>query len=191
MGSARGINLGKLTDAAAKTLRSEYFADDGLRAYMLIDGASAGALIDHLYDDGADFACLITGGLEPDMQEVAPYLVALSDGEPFANWVVDNSQGAHWGIILRSSLALPDLARRYRKLLRVRGSDGDSFFFRFYDPRVFRAYLPSCQPDELEVWFDEVRCYLMEAQDPDILLRLSANQNALKMEEILLRSETY
>jgi hypothetical protein len=176
----------KLNTSVVEALRNEYFPRDDLVTYMLVDGASAAALIDHLYDDKADFACLISGALEPDMQEVAPYLVVLRDGHPFGEWILNYALGEHWGVVLRASLQLEDLARRYRKLLHVRGADDEPLFFRYYDPRVLRSYLPTCMDAEVAAWFDGVDHYLVEAEVADRLLRFSTDGLVVNTREIPL-----
>src|ERR1044072_8380983 len=68
------------------------------RVYGLLDGASAPDLLDQLYGDAPpEFECLLRGELEPDMAEVAPYLVALERGSKFADWVLTHGWGNHWG----------------------------------------------------------------------------------------------
>jgi hypothetical protein len=126
--------------------------------------------------------------MEPDMQEVAPYLVELREGDPFADWVIENGFGRHWGIVLRSRLEHDQARRRFRKLLFARGDDGDSLFFRFYDPRVFREFIPRCTEPDLWPWFDDVDCYLVEAGAPaPTLLRISAqNEERVVVESIPL-----
>lgn len=176
----------ELKSNVVEALRAEYFPNDGLLTYMLMDGASTAALIDHLYDDQAEFACLITGALQPDMQEVAPYLVALHDGGAFAEWILRSALGEHWGLALRTSLPMADLARRYRKLLHVRSPEGEPLYFRFYDPRVMRTYLPTCAGDDLPAWFDGVDHYLVEAATPNRLLRFSTDGRSVKTAEIEL-----
>jgi hypothetical protein len=175
-----------LPDTWVQSLRAEYFADGDLLTYMIIDGASVAALIDHLYDDEPDFSCLLKGMLEPDMQEVAPYIVQLRDGEPFTEWVLASALGRHWGIVLCTSLDLRTLDRRYRKLLRVRGPDGEPLFFRFYDPRVLRTFLPTCEEDDLDIWFDGVRHYYAEAPEEGALLRFTSNGQGVQCEHLPL-----
>ena len=175
-----------LPDSWIQALRAEYFADDDLLTYMVIDGASVGALIDHLYDDEPESSCLMPGALEPDLQEVAPYLVQLRDGEPFTEWVLRSALGRHWGVVLRATADLTTLERRYRKLLRVRGPDGEPLFFRFYDPRVLRTYLPTCEQEDLDTWFDGVRYYLAEAKETDVLLRFTSDGHRVVREELPL-----
>jgi len=182
--------MSDLAHNVVEALRAEYFPQDGLLTYMLIDGAATRALIEHLYDDEAEFSCLISGPLGPDMQEVAPYLVALRDGEPFTDWILEHALGENWGTVLRASLSMDELVRRYRRLLRVRGPDGDPLFFRYYDPRVLRVFLPTCEPDDLGDWFDGVRYYFAEGKAPGSLLRFTTDGDGVQTQELQLPSAT-
>lgn len=166
--------MAQLSAAATEALRREVFAAGELSTYMLIDGASVAALMDRLYEHRPNFACLFTGPQEPDLQEVAPYLVELRAGEPFTEWVLTHGFGEHWGIFLRARLALDQARRRFRKLLFARSADGDPLFFRYYDPRVFRGYIPTCVGPDRWPWFDDIECYLAEAEPANCLLRISA-----------------
>ena len=47
----------------------------------------------------------------------------------------------------------------------VYNEDGKPLYFRFYDPRVFRVYLPTCNESELEIIFGPVSRYLVESED--------------------------
>lgn len=175
-----------LSESARRALRLEYFGNASTKTFMLIDGASAPSLIDHLYDNETAFSCLFSGELEPDLHEVAPYLVELQDGAPFAEWVITHGFGEHWGIVLRSSLELAHLLRRFRQLLFVRDEHGDPLYFRFYDPRVLRVFLPTCQGEEIWPWFDNIDHYLVEGEEAGLLLRFSADDGQVKCAEIRL-----
>jgi hypothetical protein len=175
-----------LSESALQALRAEYFADDTNGAFMIVDGASVPDLIDRLYDDEAAFSCLLSGELEPDMQEVAPYLVELRDGDLFSDWALANGFGGHWGIGLRSSLSRAQLLRRFRQLLFVRDPQGEPLYFRFYDPRVLRAFLPTCQGQEIWPWLDNIDCYLIEGETPGLLLRVDADEERIRVREIAL-----
>jgi len=177
----------ELSESTRQSLRLEYFAGAPNRTFMVIDGASAPSLIDHLYDDDeVAFSCLLSGELEPDMHEVAPYLIELEDGTPFAEWVITHGFGHHWGIVLRSSLKHHHLLRRFRQLLFVRDDQGDPLYFRFYDPRVFRAYLPTCRDEETWPWFDNIDHYLVEGDEPGLLLRFSADEGQVITAQVQL-----
>jgi hypothetical protein len=63
-----------------------------------------------------------------------------------------------------------NLRHHLRKFLRVQDEDGRRLFFRYYDPRVLRAYLPSCTSEELDTVFGPIGAYLAEAADGEALI---------------------
>jgi hypothetical protein len=178
--------VANLTETAVAALRTELFASPERSTYMLLDGAATRAILEHLYSDRARFTCLLTGELEPDMLEVAPYLVELKTGDPFTHWITASAFGNHWGIAFGSDRDLSSLARHFRQLLFVRDAEGDVLFFRYYDPRVFRVYLPTCHGEDLTPWFTPVDYYWVEAEGPDALLRFSYDGSDLNTQEIRL-----
>jgi hypothetical protein len=58
--------------------------------------------------------------------------------------------------------------------------------FRFYDPRVLRAYLPTCLAEELNIVFGPVRNFWMESRDPGELLEFRFSQGRLAVERLRL-----
>jgi len=74
---------------------------------------------------------------------------------------------------LTSGKALAEVLKHFRHFLMVKLADGRDAYFRFYDPRVLRAYLPSCNPAEAARFFGPVRCYLVEAKEPETLLQFT------------------
>lgn len=57
------------------------------------------------------------------------------------------------------------LRRHLRTLLRVRDEAGRTLMFRFYDPRVLRAYLPTCTSSEWQSVFGPVHQLICSAAD--------------------------
>ena len=55
----------------------------------------------------------------------------------------------------------------------MRDESGHPMFFRFYDPRVLRTYLPTCTVAELRLIFGPVEAFLLEGEEDDELLELS------------------
>jgi hypothetical protein len=57
-----------------------------------------------------------------------------------------------------------ELRKHLRRFLIVNGEDGEELYFRFYDPRVFRAFLPACVTEEKTSFFGPVTDFLAESQ---------------------------
>jgi hypothetical protein len=126
-----------------------------------------------------DQRCLLRGRLPPVLAAVAPYLVSLSPRSAFTKTVVEQGWGESWGIFLRSPAILPELARHFRNLLLIKDERGKEFFFRFYDPRVLRPYLPTCTPAELRTFFGPVDAFALEGEEADTMVELSLVKDRL------------
>jgi hypothetical protein len=56
--------------------------------------------------------------------------------------------------------------------------------FRFYDPRVIAQFLPTCKPDELEIFFGKVQSFFAEAANGESLLQFQLEDQKLKQTEL-------
>jgi hypothetical protein len=136
-------------------------------AYVILDGAQNETLVGALHADGAPpWRCLFTGELEPDMAVVAPYLVQLEFSSAFTRRLLAEGWGQNWGVFVTSETALPALWRHLRAQVTVYGPNLDPLFFRFYDPRVLRSYLPTCSPKQLADFFGPVDFFIAEDEAP-------------------------
>jgi hypothetical protein len=148
------------------TLKMQLFSQQGARVFTIIDGASVPNLLKNLSIFDPEYICLYRGELEPDMAEVAPYLVFMERESEFTKWVLSKGWGEHWGIFGVTFADMPTLRKHFRKFLMVYDESGKSLYFRYYDPRVLRVYLPTCNAAELKTVFGPVVSYLVEDQDP-------------------------
>lgn len=163
-------------ESPRRHLARQLFKDPALRAYAVLDGAANPALLDHLYGDRPDFDCLYRGELAPDIAECAPYLARLEADTPFADWLLERCWGNHWGIFAVADCDLPTLRRHFRKLNMVYDPETHKpLLFRYYDPRVVRIFLPTCDAGQLAEFFGPVRGYFAETDDGAGLARFFLN----------------
>ncbi|GAP34872.1 hypothetical protein ISF6_0355 [Piscinibacter sakaiensis] len=131
--------------------------------YVVLDGAQNPTLLDVFFEHpDLGHECLMGGVLEPDMQEVAPYVVALPEEHPFTEWLLAQGWAQNWGVFAISPGDLGDVWRHLRRTFRVQSPEGEVLYFRFYDPRVLRAFLPTCDTGQLKEFFGPVRHFLCE-----------------------------
>jgi len=133
------------------------------RLYGIVDTARDAKLYSLVMSSPVQ-ACLFAGTLAEPLNRAAPYLVELTSDTPLKDIWRAQGWGQAWGILLRSPLELKDLRRHLRKFLLAQLPDGNVVFFRFYDPRVWRTYWPTCTEDEKMVWLQGVESYI--AEDP-------------------------
>lgn len=135
-------------------------------AYVVLDGAQNNSLLDWLHGpDAPQHECLFASDLEADMAEVAPYLIKLEFGSPFSNDFIRDGWSANWGILLTSSVELPAVWRHLRQHTLVYGPELEPMYFRFYDPRVLRMFLPTCEEAQLVDFFGEIDFIFSEGAD--------------------------
>jgi hypothetical protein len=173
-------------EGASQTLYERLFSDEAAHVYAVLDGASVAELLPRLYELEPEHECLYRGELEPDLAEVAPYLVRLEPETEFADWVLDEGWGRHWGVFVVTDAPLREAHKHFRRFLTVYDPEGRQLLFRYYDPRVLRVYLPTCNAGELQEVFGPVSCYLLEGEDPNTLLRFRLDGETLRCEELAL-----
>ncbi len=160
-------------------IRGKLYRDEAASVWTILDGASVPALRQQLAELEPEQVCLYAGDLEPDMEEVAPYLVKLEREAPFTEWVLDHGWGNHWGIFAETGESMLDLRKHFRKFLTVHDESGKPMLFRYYDPRVLRVYLPTCNDEELKTLFGPVQSYMMEDENPASMLRFRLKGGSL------------
>lgn len=159
---------------------------DEVTVYALLDGARDPRIYDLVRLSKLDYRCLFLGKLAPQLARAAPYLVMLGRKSALTRQVIEEGWGESWGIFVRSPAILQDLRRHFRQFLQVEDETGKKFFFRFWDPRVLRMYLPTCIPIELRALFGPVERYCMEGEDPGELLEFELDDLELKQQAVPL-----
>jgi hypothetical protein len=147
---------------------------------MIIDCArdrrAFGLMLDCFYSRKT---CLFSGPLAPQMELVAPYLVELEYEDHQTRRFLREAWGKNWGVFLKSDVRLERLLRHLRSLLLVRDHTGRRLMFRYYDPRILRAYLPTCTVEELREFFGPVQNYWIEDESSGGLLEMRFHQAGL------------
>ena len=135
-----------------------------------------------------EYSCLYSGPLAPALEMAAPYLVQLEYDNQETRHLLEMGWGNSWGILMRSGTTLKKLRRHLREFLIVRDPQGRRMAFRYYDPRVLRAYLPTCNGEELRTVFGPIDRFWTEAdRDLDHLLEFRLeNANRLARQNIPL-----
>lgn len=149
----------------AENLLQNLLYSERANVYALLDGASIQDLPQILYEKAPPHFCLFRGNLRPDMASVAPYVVGLVRNAPFTEWLLASKPGQHFGVFAMSRQSIQEMRFHFRDLFIVYREEGDPMYFRFYDPRVMRAFLPTCTPEELKTFFGPIDRFIAENDD--------------------------
>lgn len=145
--------------------------------YILLDAARMSDNIDKALEINKSGKTLYTSKGENMLASVSPYLFSYENKSEMAQWLLENSWGHSWGIYVLYYNDFESLHKHFRKFLLVKTEDGEELYFRFYDPRVLRIFLPTCEEDQLKEFFGPVKAFLMEDEDPEFGLIFTINQN--------------
>jgi len=154
--------------------------------YALLDAANESSVLKVLFESKEEFKSLFEGQAGAQLTHFAPYLVRLPKESPLLETLVQKGWGKNWGVFLTSARQLQDLRSHFRQFLMVKMPDGKEVYFRFYDPRVLRVYLPTCLPEEVEQLFGPIQSYLVEDEEPGTLLHFTDTGRGADAKEISL-----
>lgn len=159
-----------------------------LSTYAILDAARDKAIYPKIMNADVQSICLYHGAKAVELATVAPYLILLKKNDSFTEWLLTQGRDNSWGIFLQAPtyLKLNELQRHFRKFLMVYTEDGKPLYFRFYDPRVLRVYLPTCIAPELQTIFGPVSSYYVEGNKNTLINFSCSDKFILVQNEINL-----
>ena len=165
------------------------FSQPATNVYAVLDGASVEQLPQLLWEHEPENICLYRGELEPDIAATAPYLVKLEYDHPFTKLVCEQGWGKHWGIFVLTpaEVDIRMLRNHFRRFLMVYNPNGKLIYFRYYDPRVLRSYLPTCNSQDIKIVFDPVGSYITEDEDPSMLMKFAPDNGKVVAQQTNLK----
>ncbi len=154
--------------------------------YILLDAARMDERIETAIKLNEENVTLFNGKREEYLRVVSPFLFKYSKQKGFASWVEKEGWGKAWGVFVFTEEPMVQVQKHFRKLINVRNETGEIMYFRFYDPRVLRIFLPTCDKVQLEEFFGPVEKFIAEDEDPNYALIYSLNpEGLLKTEKVL------
>jgi len=152
-----------------------------LKTHLILDAARMEKMIDLAKEINPFNTSLYRNKQDQDQIQpsVAPFLFDYPNCVDFEDLVIGKGWGNAWGIWVLSEADFESLYRHFRRFLVVQTQDGQELYFRFYDPRVLRVFLPTCDTDQLLDFFGPVETFVMEDEDPSQCIIFSLWQDQL------------
>lgn len=143
----------------------------GTSLFAILDGARDRTIARSLAGAAVEYESLFSGDLSPSLRAASPFLVKLTPNDSFTERLIGEGWGRAWGVYLASPSSLYSLRRHLRTFLRARADTGKKLYFRYYDPRVLRVFLPTCTSEQLRLIFGPITRFDVEASDAAALHR--------------------
>lgn len=153
--------------------------------FLLLDSAQLYSEMENAFHLNPNNFSLYRGESEEALKDIAPYLFSLEANTLFVDWFFENGWGKSWGVLVSSSASMEELHKHFRKFLFVQSYDGSEMYFRFYDPRVLRIFLPTCDKDQLLEFFGPIKYFLMEDEESDFAIQFSLQDTELISKRII------
>jgi len=137
------------------------------RLYAVLDAARDSRILVLLRESVDEARSLYEGVKGEALADVAPYLCAFRPGSGLLERLVAEGWGHAFGIFVESGASFKEVRRHFRRFLMVtEDATGARMYFRFYDPRVLRAFLPLATVRQRDILFaDVVDAFLCEDED--------------------------
>ena len=148
----------------------------GRALFAVLDPARAQEIRALLGRSGEEHGSLLRGRDGQRLATHAPQLVELPMGSPFLGTLLDEAWGKSWGILLASEHPYEQVLAALQRVLIIEIPGGKSALFRFYDPRVLRAFLPVATRLQADLLFAATRSFWIEGPTPGVVLSFSRPQ---------------
>jgi hypothetical protein len=170
-------------DRILEELGSAPGAGGGVSLYALLDAAREPRVVSFLEGLPETSDSLYEGEKAVELAPYAPYLVEIPGDSPLAGDLGATAFGKSYCVFLTAWASFEDVRKHFRHFLMVETEDGKEVYFRFYDPRVLRVFLPSCTPEEAKRFFGPIRSFWVEAREPGTLSRFWLGEDGLLRED--------
>jgi Domain of unknown function (DUF4123) len=162
-----------------------FFASQRQPIFAIVDAARSPAVLNSLVTHGEVYYSLFDGPEGDQLADVAPYLVALPPQSPLLAKLLSK----HWGdsrfTLLFADADFKSVRRQLRRFLMVEDEQSKKMYFRFYDPRVLRAFLPTCTPAECVDFFGPIAWFVLETEQQGLAQAFACKEgNLLRTESV-------
>ena len=168
-----------------RTLSSALYSG-GETLYAVLDAARQQRIPAVLKESGNPYSSLYDGKAGDELAHVAPYLAQVQSKSNLSRVLIEEAWGQSWGYYLRTSASIEELREHLRSKLIVTAEDGRKLYFRFYDPRILRPFLPAGTPEECLEFFGPISAILVEGETPDMLTEFRPGPGGVTQQSVPL-----
>ena len=164
----------------------DLLAKDFQPLYALLDASREPSVLKVILESKEEHQSLYEGPQGAQLAHFAPYLVRVPQKSLLLDTLVEQAWSKSWGVFVTCDMPLKELRIHFRHFLTVKLPDGTQVYFRYYDPRVLRLFLPTCFPEETTQFFGPVKHFLMEGEDPRLALHFTRGTTGTTKRELQL-----
>ena len=143
--------------------------------FVVLDGAIGPAVRDLLNQAGVFYQSLYEGEKATELAPFGPYLAEIQKGSKLMPFLIKVGWGKSWGCFLSTQMGFLDTRKHLRHFLMVDIEGGQRVIFRFYDPRVMKVFIPTCNTEQRKEFFGKIQHIFVESETGAAVTRYSAD----------------
>jgi len=197
-GKIRKLEVSKIEVEESKQVSvSEFLLEraekEDCHLYSIVDSARNDEVFRYLVTGDVQYKSLFEDTMDVQSYGVSGFLVECKKESPLFQWMTSDAWGDNSSIFFTSKASFEDLFSHFQKFNRVYLEGDDIVLFRYYDPRVSRTYLPTCNRNEIEIFFGDVKSFFAESDKPEVIhvfkQNKADNDNLLLVSSYKLKTE--
>jgi hypothetical protein len=158
--------------------------------YIILDAARMDGLIFKARELNERHICLYEGDSEKFLGTVAPWLFRLERDSEFSDWILKEGLQKKWGIVIITAIDQEALYAHLRKFLIINTDQEKELYFRYYEPQVMQAFLPTCDAEHLLEFFGPVQSFVVESAEGS-MLEFRLKEGKLNMRDLDCNLNSY
>ncbi len=116
-----------------------------MNTFLILDAARCGFdNIEEVRSIASDENAVVFSLSEKEtyLEVVAPHLFSCND--KIIEWYMTNGYNDAWGILFTAAASFDECLLHFNSKVITKDERGGNRYFRFYDPRVLKIFLPAC-----------------------------------------------
>jgi hypothetical protein len=171
VGEQRPIPIKKqIEEGELAELLLRFAEQDKGQLFAILDAARTDEILAQIAKPEAQYQSLFRGREEEQLFDVSPFLVVCKADTELFTWLTSEAWAQSVGVFFTSADSFENLFAHFQQFLMVQEEGGGDMYFRFYDPRVLRVYLPTCTAEEIRTFFGNIRRFMAESEDGKSIL---------------------
>lgn len=151
--------------------------------FVILDAARMDGLIFKAKELNERHSCLYEGDSEKFLGTVAPWMFKLDRDSEFSDWILKEDLHKNWGMVIIKSIDGKALYNHLRKFLIINTDQEKELYFRFYEPKVLQAFLPTCDAEHLHEFFGPIISFIVESDEGSVL-EFRMSEGVLNMRDL-------
>ncbi len=149
--------------------------------YLIYDTALNGVYTLMLLQGRYPVSCCLFAGTKDDaLFDVAPYLFLIDDSFYELDRLPMISLEAI--ILAETDKDIKTLATHFREFI-YSIVDGQEYYFRFWDARILKNYLPKCEPEQLHYFFGDITSFKTDGSNSGSSIVFDIHKEKLRIKE--------